>query len=154
MKVQMRMESKIGPVYLVASELGLVGVFWDQRNVPMVDEQTPILREAIRQISEFLDGKRKTFDLPLDQGGTPFQMRVWAELAKIPYGETRSYREIALALGDVKACRAVGTANGRNPLSLIVPCHRVIAADGTMGGYAGGLDVKAKLLELERSVGR
>ncbi|MBQ8510492.1 MAG: methylated-DNA--[Clostridia bacterium] len=101
------------------------------------------------QIREYLDGKRRTFDLPYALHGTPFQMSVWRALCDIPYGETRSYADIARAVGNPKACRAVGMSNHRNPISIIVPCHRVIAADGSIGGYGGGLDMKEALLTLE-----
>jgi methylated-DNA-[protein]-cysteine S-methyltransferase len=153
-KFQMIMTSKIGPFYLVATELHLTGVFWEQQNIPLIEKQNNaaavILNNAATQLTEYLDGKRKQFDLPLDAEGTPFQMDVWRELAKIPYGKTYSYKKLAATLKNDKACRAVGSANGRNPLSIVVPCHRVIAADGTLGGFAGGLEVKRKLLELEK----
>jgi O-6-methylguanine DNA methyltransferase len=108
-------------------------------------------RDAIRQLLEYLAGKRTTFDVPLDLRGTPFQRAVWDALLAIPYGETRSYRDIAESLGRPRAVRAVGAANGANPLAIVVPCHRVIAADGSLGGYGGGLALKARLLAMERS---
>ena len=100
---------------------------------------------------EYLEGRRTAFDLPLDLRGTEFQLRVWAALRGIPYGETRSYREVARALQRPRAVRAVGSANGANPLPLVIPCHRVVASDGKLGGYGGGLALKAKLLAMERS---
>lgn len=108
------------------------------------------LRQLEEQLREYLAGRRKTFDLPLDLQGTEFQMRVWQALCRIPYGATMSYRDIAAAIGQPQAVRAVGQANRRNPVMILVPCHRVIAADGNMGGYAWGEDVKCELLALER----
>ena len=101
------------------------------------------------QLDEYLRGERKEFEIPLDIQGTDFQKKVWRELLRIPYGETRSYKDIARALKDEKASRAVGTANGQNPLCIIVPCHRVIASNGSLSGYLGGLGMKKKLLSLE-----
>jgi len=109
-------------------------------------------REAIRQILEYLDGKRSAFELPLDLRGTPFQRAVWDALLAIPYGETRSYGDMARAIGSPAAVRAVGLANGSNPVALVVPCHRVIAAGGKLGGYGGGLELKRRLLAMEQSV--
>ncbi len=106
-------------------------------------------RIAIRQLLEYLEGKRTKFDLPLDLRGTPFQLSVWSALLEIPYGETRSYLQIANAIGRPRAARAVGAANGANPVGIVVPCHRVIAADGSLHGYGGGLDLKARLLAME-----
>lgn len=154
-KAQWLMQSEIGPLYLVASSEGLHGVHWKKQNIPLADDLTgpakelQILAATVRQLEEYLSGRRRAFDLPLAAAGTAFQQRVWAELSKIPFGETRSYSDVAAAIRNQKAIRAVGTANGRNPLSIIVPCHRVIAADGTLGGYAGGLTVKTRLLQLE-----
>jgi methylated-DNA-[protein]-cysteine S-methyltransferase len=107
--------------------------------------------EVARQLDEYFAGARSDFDLPLHLDGTPFQQAVWAQLQAIPYGETISYGELARRVGNPKASRAVGLANGRNPIAVIVPCHRVIAADGTLGGYGGGPDRKTLLLELERA---
>jgi O-6-methylguanine DNA methyltransferase len=109
-------------------------------------------RDAIRQLLEYLEGKRSTFELALDLRGTEFQRAVWDALLRIPYGETRSYGEIARQIGRPNAVRAVGTANGANPVALVVPCHRVIAAQGKLGGYGGGLDLKRRLLAMEQSV--
>lgn len=150
------MNSEIGPLFLVASEKGLQGVLWEKQNAPLVKslnsqaQEIQILSQAKSQLEEYLSGKRKAFELPFDVEGTPFQKQVWKELSKIPYGKTVSYRELAQRIKREKAVRAVGTANGKNPLCIIVPCHRVIAADGSLGGYSGGLKLKQKLLELER----
>jgi len=113
--------------------------------------ETPLLKKAAGQLGEYFDGKRKNFDLPLALHGTKFQLTVWKELQKIPYGETRSYGQLAAAVGNQKASRAVGMANNRNPIAIIIPCHRVIGHDGNLTGYAGGLELKRQLLELEKS---
>lgn len=113
------------------------------------DGESELLKRAKSQMSEYLTGDRKKFDLPLSPRGRAFQQSVWRELRQIPYGETRSYGEIAKAIGNPKSCRAVGFANHNNPLMIVIPCHRVIGADGRLTGYAGGLDVKEKLLALE-----
>ena len=110
-------------------------------------------RRAAAQVLEYLDGKRTYFDLELDPRGTEFQLRVWNALREIPYGETRSYAEVAAQVGAPRAVRAVGTANGANPLSLVIPCHRVIASGGKLGGYGGGLELKARLLAMEQRAG-
>lgn len=110
-------------------------------------------RRALTEISEFLNGRRRQFTVPLDLKGTRFQLQVWRALLRIPYGETRSYGEIARAVGRPKAARAVGMANHSNPVAIVVPCHRVVASDGSLGGYAGGLEMKSRLLRLEASAG-
>lgn len=114
------------------------------------NKQTRLLVQAAGQLDEYFTGKRKEFDLPLAAKGTLFQKKVWNTLCTIPYGETRSYKDIAIQIGNAKACRAVGMANHNNPIGIIVPCHRVVGADGKLVGYAGGLDRKQFLLELER----
>ena len=114
------------------------------------DDAHPVLAEAVRQLTAYFEGELTAFDLPLDPHGTEFQRRVWAELLRIGYGETRSYGEIAARLGHTNAAsRAVGLANGRNPIPIVIPCHRVIGADGSLTGYAGGMDRKKTLLDLE-----
>jgi len=117
-----------------------------------VKAETPLIKKAAAQIEEYFAGKRKQFSLPLAMNGTEFQMAVWETLQSIPYGETRSYKEIAAMVGRPKAVRAVGMANNRNPISIIVPCHRVIGCDGSLIGYGGGLPVKKHLLDLERRI--
>jgi methylated-DNA-[protein]-cysteine S-methyltransferase len=155
-KTQWAMKSKIGPLYLVASEAGLHGLFWNKQDVPMArslkggEPASRILATAVEQVEQYLDGEREDFDLPLAATGTEFQKRVWSELRKIPYGETRSYGDIARKVNNRRAVRAVGAANGRNPIAIIVPCHRVIGADGSLTGFGGGLDIKTRLLALER----
>jgi len=112
-------------------------------------QETSLIQEAFRQLTEYLKGKRKAFELPLNPKGTDFQKRVWRALCEIPYGETRSYKQIAEAIGNPKAVRAVGMANNRNPITIVVPCHRVIGANGKLVGYGGGLEMKEFLLRLE-----
>jgi methylated-DNA-[protein]-cysteine S-methyltransferase len=117
---------------------------------PKTAAQHPeLFRATIQQLAEYFEGRRTDFDLPLDLSGTPFQLRVWAELQRIPYGETISYSELAARVGSPGAFRAVGAANGRNPVPIIVPCHRVIAADGALQGFGAGLEAKRILLDLE-----
>lgn len=125
-------------------------VFGEDSRLPGEVRETPAIAAAAGQIAEYLAGMRDTFDVTLKPAGTEFQRAVWRELQTIPYGETLSYGEIARRIGRPKACRAVGMANNRNPISIIVPCHRVIGADGSLVGYGGGLDVKRKLLALEK----
>jgi methylated-DNA-[protein]-cysteine S-methyltransferase len=147
----------IGPLYLLAADEGLVGVFWEEQAAPYMNEAivdeghsaASYLMVAAEQIQEYLSGERKVFDLTLAMGGTPFQREVWNELLRIPYGQTISYSELANRVKRPKACRAVGSANGKNPLCLIVPCHRVIASNASLGGYSGGLERKRWLLRLE-----
>jgi methylated-DNA-[protein]-cysteine S-methyltransferase len=146
----------VGRLTLVASDTGLAAVLWENDNpkrVPLTiaDENAshPVLRETERQLKEYFARTRNAFDLPLDFQGTDFQKRVWAQLLAIPFGQTRSYGQIARALGNPNAMRAVGAANGRNPISIIAPCHRVIGANGKLTGFAGGLEAKVHLLTLE-----
>jgi methylated-DNA-[protein]-cysteine S-methyltransferase len=147
-------QSPLGPLRLVGSDEALVALAWeDHAGVPAADVETtpsPLLDEAERQLHAYFAGKLHTFDLPLRPRGTGFQHLVWNVVRTIPFGETRSYGEIAQALGAPKACRAVGAANGRNPLPIIVPCHRVIGSNGKLTGFSGGLSYKATLLEHER----
>lgn len=145
-----RINSLVGPLLLAVSERGLVAVEFGGMNIgeSWVESAEKIAPYA-RQLEEYLAGHRRQFDLPLDLRGTEFQKRCWQELLKIPYGETRSYADIARAIGNPAAVRAVGLANGQNPIAIIVPCHRVIGSDGSLTGYGGGLETKRKLLELE-----
>lgn len=153
------MSSPLGDLTLVAEDGCLVGCFMalpdrdrsaESLGVPAGDAAVdPVLVDASTQLGEYFAGERSEFDLPLAPHGDDFQQRVWALLCEIPYGETRSYGQLARALGDVNLSQAVGWANGRNPISIIVPCHRVIGADGSLVGYAGGLDRKRFLLSLE-----
>lgn len=150
-------DSPVGQLKLVASERGLAAILWENdspRRVPLGEviesENDPVLLETERQLREYFAGQRKEFALPMDFWGTEFQKRVWSALLTIPFGETRSYAQIAEQIGCPAAVRAVGAANGKNPLSIIAPCHRVIGSNGKLTGFAGGLETKAKLLSMER----
>jgi methylated-DNA-[protein]-cysteine S-methyltransferase len=150
------MDSPVGRLKLVATDEGLAGILWDNNRPSRVrlsteaeDADHPVLVETERQLKEYFAGQRKEFALTLDVEGTAFQRKVWKALLTIPFGETRSYGEIAKQIGSPGAMRAVGAANGRNPVSIVAPCHRVIGSTGKLTGFGGGLDVKAKLLELE-----
>ena len=149
-------DSPIGKLKLVANGLKLAAILWEDdkpNRVPLgamhEEENSPILVETERQLNEYFGGKRNRFELELDFVGTEFQRKVWEALLTIPYGETRNYGEIARQIGNAKAVRAVGAATGRNPISIIAPCHRVIGASGDLTGFAGGLRAKKTLLTLE-----
>jgi O-6-methylguanine DNA methyltransferase len=152
--------SPVGPLFLAASASGLVRLEFEARMQKM-NARTTELRDSrtalapyLRELDEYFAGERHTFSLPLDLRGTSFQLACWRALLDIPYGETRSYRDIAQAIGRPLACRAVGMANNRNPVAIIVPCHRVIASSGSLCGYGGGLDLKRRLLDLEQASSR
>jgi methylated-DNA-[protein]-cysteine S-methyltransferase len=154
--VSTSMASPVGTLTLVASDEGLSAVLWEDDRpgrVPLTiageDRAHPVLVDAERQLREYFSGGRTRFTLPLDVTGTPFQRQVWEALRTIPFGETRSYSEVAAQIGHPRAVRAVGAANGRNPLSIVAPCHRVIGSGGQLTGFAGGLEVKARLLAFE-----
>lgn len=149
--------SPVGKLKLVASDKGLVAILWEKDsprrvrlNEPVENKEHPILVATERQLDEYFAGKRKAFSIALDMRGTRFQKDVWEALRAIPFGETRSYGQLAKQLGNPRASRAVGAANGRNPVSIIVPCHRVIGSSGKLTGFAGGLGTKAHLLGLEK----
>ncbi|WP_168383797.1 MULTISPECIES: methylated-DNA--[protein]-cysteine S-methyltransferase [Acinetobacter] len=153
----MYMPSPVGRLKLVATDSALVAVIWDNENPKRVRQAElveqldhPILLDAQQQLNEYFQGQRQSFELPLDFEGTEFQKKVWQALLNIPFGETRSYRQIAEQVGSPKAVRAVGAANGQNPISIIAPCHRVIGSGGKLVGFAGGLDNKEILLKLEQ----
>jgi methylated-DNA-[protein]-cysteine S-methyltransferase len=148
--------SPIGALKLVASDEGLVAVLWEQErpgrvNLPDLVENPahPLLLRTEKELNEYFSRTRKSFTVPLDMRGTFFQKQVWEALLGIPFGETRTYGQLANQLGNPKATRAVGAANGRNPIAIIVPCHRVIGFSGNLTGFAGGLDAKDHLLKLE-----
>lgn len=147
-------------VFFYNSDIGKIGIaedggfitnifFEKEEAVNFEIMETSLIKEAYNQIEEYLKGKRKSFNLPLSPSGTEFQQKVWNALKEIPYGETKSYKDIAIAVGNEKACRAVGMANNRNPISIIIPCHRVIGKNGKLVGYGGGLPIKEFLLKLE-----
>lgn len=147
------MESPLGLLAVSAVEEGLTYVHMGVEEVKDAwgpQEPTPVLEAAVDQLEAYFAGELKDFDLPLAAAGTAFQQRVWTELVRIPYGATCSYMDVAERIGDRKAVRAVGLANGRNPIAIVVPCHRVIGANGKLTGYAGGLWRKERLLSLER----
>lgn len=147
--------SPIGPLTLVEEDGALAAVRWNfglpRDAAPLALPSTPLLRQAAAELAAYFAGQLRQFTVPLAPKGTPFQQKVWKALQEIPYGETRSYKELAIAVGNEKACRAVGMANNRNSLPIFIPCHRVVGSDGKLVGYAGGLDVKTFLLELEQS---
>ena len=151
-------ESPIGKLKLIASDKGLCAVLFmtGKHNTVAFDgtleesDTYPVLQKAEKQLTEYFNGKRQQFDLPLDMRGTVFQIKAWRELQKIPYGDTISYGEQAKRVGDPKKARAVGMANGRNPIAIIVPCHRVIGSSGALVGFGGGLNTKQRLLDMER----
>jgi methylated-DNA-[protein]-cysteine S-methyltransferase len=150
------MKSPVGLLKLVASDRGLAAILWENDNPKRVrlgalieDKNHPVLVETERQLNDYFAGKRERFSLKFDFAGTEFQKQVWQALAAIPFGETRSYAEIAKEIGRPKAVRAVGAANGKNPISIIVPCHRVIGSNGKLTGFAGGLSTKEFLLGIE-----
>ena len=152
-----RASSPVGPLFLAASTKGLVRLEFDGR-VQKLNPRTIQLHESksalapyLRELNDYFAGERREFSFPLDLRGTEFQLACWHGLLEIPYGETRSYREIAEAIGHPHAYRAVGMSNNRNPVAIVVPCHRVIASSGSLCGYGGGLEIKHKLLELERA---
>ncbi|WP_214511272.1 methylated-DNA--[protein]-cysteine S-methyltransferase [Pseudomonas brassicacearum] len=149
-------QSPVGQLILVARETRLAAILWENERLNRVrlgpleeDTQHPVLKETERQLLEYFAGQRRRFELELDFAGTDFQIRVWQALLTIPFGETRSYRDIAIQIGQPTAVRAVGAANGRNPISIIAPCHRVIGSSGSLTGFAGGLAAKQLLLSLE-----
>jgi O-6-methylguanine DNA methyltransferase len=150
-----RTSSPVGPLFLAASTKGLVRLEFEARMMKLnpgatqLRESKPVLAPYLRELNDYFAGKRREFSLPLDLRGTDFQLACWHALLEIPYGETRSYRDIAEAIGHPHAYRAVGMSNNRNPVAIVVPCHRVIASSGSLCGYGGGLDIKRKLLDLE-----
>ena len=146
-------DSPVGRLMLVASDDGLAGILWEKQrerlNITARNDTHPVLVATERQLAEYFAGERKVFAVALDLTGTAFQRKVWNALLTIPFGETRSYAQIARQIGSPAAVRAVGAANGRNPVSIVAPCHRVIGSSGKLTGFAGGLEVKARLLALE-----
>jgi methylated-DNA-[protein]-cysteine S-methyltransferase len=150
-----KIDSPAGPLIFVVSDRGLMLLEFDRGAFPrkkpdaIWNESESATRPYVREVEEYFAGERRDFTFPLDLRGTDFQLKCWRALLEIPYGETRTYADIARAVGQPRGFRAVGLANNRNPIAIVVPCHRVIASDGTLCGYGGGLDIKQKLLELE-----
>ena len=143
--------SPIGIIKIEDNGIAVTAVCIDKNFQGDFGTASSVSKIAEKQLKEYFCGKRRAFDLPIEPNGTEFQLKVWNALCQIPYGETRSYKEIAELIGSPKASRAVGGANNKNPIMIIIPCHRVIVADGSLIGYAGGIDTKEKLLELEKS---
>jgi methylated-DNA-[protein]-cysteine S-methyltransferase len=153
-EIQFIYKSILPDLYITAAGDHITGAYWWQKNLAMIEDHdqsnaAKIIRQCGAQLDEYLRGERKIFQLPLSAKGTDFQREVWSALQEIPYGDTKSYSDIGDRIKRPKAVRAIGTANGRNPISIIIPCHRVIGKDGTLTGYAGGLKAKKILLELE-----
>lgn len=155
----MWIQSPVGSLRLVGGDAGLAGVLWEKQDpaesgfvLDREDPRHPVLQQAARELREYFAGERREFSVPLDFSGTEFQNKVWRALRSIPFGETRSYGQLAAQIGAPKASRAVGAANGRNPIPIILPCHRVIGSSGSLTGFGGGLPMKKQLLahELER----
>lgn len=142
-------DTPIGKLTICCRDNSVIAVLYGEKTGPWKNCRTALSDRTAEQLQEYFGGKRRVFDLSLNPQGTAFQQAVWAELRRIPYGETRSYRQIAAAVGHPAACRAVGAANHRNPIPILIPCHRVLGTDGSLTGYAAGLDIKKKLLELE-----
>ena len=157
------LDSPLGPLTVVVEDAGLCGLYVEQGLAKALErsatlgtlsdpEEVPLLQAVAEQLAAYFAGELTDFDLPVAATGTPFQQRVWAALREIPYGETRSYGQVATEIGNPSASRAVGAANGRNPVSIVVPCHRVIGSTGRLTGYAGGLTTKEQLLAHERAM--
>ncbi|WP_156295297.1 methylated-DNA--[protein]-cysteine S-methyltransferase [Jeotgalibaca dankookensis] len=142
-------QSPIGAYLIGADDTNILAIDRIDETETIIQKETPLLRVAKQQLSEYFAGQRTVFDLPIKTAGTAFQQQVWQALKAIPYGETRSYKEIAAAIDNPKAVRAVGGANNKNPISIVIPCHRVIGSSGQLVGYGGGLDAKVFLLALE-----
>ena len=154
--IHKKIKSPIGTLTLIADESALLAVLWPgedasrvKTELGVVSKESLVFDKAEMQLEEFFSGSRKHFDLPLRMIGTPFQIKVWKALQKIPFGQTRSYSDLARSIGSPQSCRAVGAANGKNPLSIVVPCHRVIGKNGSLTGFAGGLEAKRYLIERE-----
>ena len=145
-------DAPTGVLYLAEKNGAVTHLAFSEEELPFdrEEKETPLLRKGREEIEEYFSGSRKTFELPLAPQGTAFQTVVWEQLLRIPYGETRSYKQVAEAIGCPNACRAVGMANNRNPIALIIPCHRVIGANGELVGYGGGIEIKKYLLALEK----
>ncbi|HEX6635189.1 MAG TPA: methylated-DNA--[protein]-cysteine S-methyltransferase [Usitatibacter sp.] len=154
----LRFATPLGGMIAVAHDRELTHLdFTDSRNAPAIgaewreDPRSPLLRECARQVTEYFEGRRRRFELALAPAGTPFQRRVWNEIARVPWGQTISYAQLAVGCGAPGSARAAGAATGRNPLAIVVPCHRIVGSGGALTGYAGGVGRKARLLALERA---
>ena len=154
----MWIESPVGPLRLVGGDTGLAGILWEKQDpaesgfvLDRENDRHPVLRQAARELREYFGGERREFSVKLEFTGTEFQNKVWRALQSIPFGETRSYGQLAAQIGAPKASRAVGAANGRNPIPIILPCHRVIGSSGSLTGFCGGLPMKKQLLAHEQA---
>ena len=145
------MKRFLGIIGIRDNNNAITEVFYSKSKInQIVWKETPLIRECFNQLKEYFQGTRREFTIPIEAEGSEFQKKVWKALLDIPYGQTRTYKEIAIAIGNEKACRAVGMANNRNPISIIIPYHRVIGANGKLVGYGGGFDIKEKLLNIEK----
>lgn len=153
MKYYFIYHSQIGEIKIAEENNAITNICISEQNSPEtgIFQETELIKKAIFQLNEYFHGKRKVFELKLNPQGTEFQKKIWKELQNIPYGETRSYKQIAVAIGNEKACRAVGMANNKNPIFIVIPCHRVIGANGSLTGYGAGISIKEKLLKLEKN---
>lgn len=143
-------ETDLGIIGIRENNKAITDIYFSKDNIDDNIEETDLIKECFKQLKEYFEGSRREFDLPIEMNGTQFQKKVWKELLKIPYGETRSYKDIAISIGNEKACRAIGMANNKNHIPIIIPCHRVIGSNGKLVGYAGGIDIKEKLLNIEK----
>jgi methylated-DNA-[protein]-cysteine S-methyltransferase len=158
MEIQIKFRSSLGDIFICATDRAVTGILWKQREDISLTRQNKgkaylLAQTAKKQTEEYLQGERVDFNFPIQIQGTQFQEKVWKMLMKIPYGKTWTYADLANKIKNPKAVRAVGMANGRNALSIVIPCHRVIGKSGRLTGYAGGVDIKKKLLELEQGKG-
>ncbi len=146
--------TRVGRIGIADNGVAITNLYFSNCSMPQDAnvQETDLIKTAAAQLNEYFAGRRKVFDLPLIPEGTTFQQKVWKALQTIPYGETRSYKEVAAQINQPTACRAVGMANNRNPIAIFIPCHRVIGADGKLVGYASGLDIKEKLLDMEKII--
>ncbi len=146
-------KTPIGRLQIFADSECITGIsFFEKRVQEAIEEETFLIKKMCLELDEYFSGKRKLFEVPVKPSGTYFQLMVWKALQEIPYGETRSYKQVAEMIGKPTACRAVGMANNRNPIPVIIPCHRVVGANGDLTGYAGGLEIKRKLLIIENKI--
>lgn len=143
-------DTEIGKLFIAEKNEFITNVSFFELNVQY--KETPVIKKTHLQLTEYFRGQRKSFDIPIAPEGTDFQHKVWNALSKIPYGKTATYKDIATLIGNPKACRAVGMANNKNPIAIIIPCHRVIGTNGNLTGYAAGLGTKQKLLEIEKNI--
>lgn len=141
--------TKIGNITIIEKDGYIANLYINYNNIKTIQKETKLISQTANEIKEYLDGNKKSFSIPIKIKGTEFQNKVWKELLKIPYGETRSYKDIAININNSKACRAVGTAIKNNPIPIIIPCHRVIKSNKDIGNYAYGIDIKKELLNLE-----